>query len=270
MNSLWAQSPWIQKKSTLLTQISLNTIRNYNQLYLNSGDTYSTERDLTDNTLQAWLDYGISDYTSLQLILPLKFLNAGELVESNIQTPAMTTSGSLNAIGNMVLTWKQKLFQQSWLLTSHINIEFPTAEYQDDTGLRSGYDAWAFSAVLSAGRGFGKTYFYAHLGIGTRSNDYSTFYTGGFEWGYHIAKPIWVAAVINALQSFENGTRQDPVNNLLTGLYVNDQEFISWGIKIFGSIIPDKFGYSVALFGAFNGNFVAKSPSFNLGMYYNF
>jgi hypothetical protein len=270
INCLWAQSPWIQKKSTLLTQLSLNTIRSYNQLYLNSGDTRSTERSLTDNTFQAWFEYGLTDYNSFQLVLPIKFLDAGDLVNPNIGTPAKTSSGSLNAFGNMVFTWKKNLVKQTWLLTSNLNIEFPTAMYDDNTGLRSGYDAWVFSAALSAGRGFGKTYIYGHLGIGTRSNDYSTFYSGGLEWGYHIVKPIWVAGVLNILQSFENGTRQDPVNNLLTGLYVNDQEYIAWGLKIFGPIIPDKFGYSLALFGAFNGNFVAKAPSLNLGIYYIF
>jgi len=48
-----------------------------------------------------------------------------------------------------------------------------------------------------------------------------------------IANPLWIAGVINLLQSFQNGSRQDPINNLRTGLYVNDQEFIAWGLKIF-------------------------------------
>lgn len=270
MNSLWAQSPWLQPEGRLLTQISFNTIRNYNQLYLSSGEIFSTERQLTDHTLQAWLEYGISEYTSVKLITPFKIQEAGDLVKNNISTETITNSGSISAMGNIVLSWKQKLFHHQWLLTSHVNIEFPTAQYQDETGLRSGYDAWAFSAALSTGRGFGSTYIYAHLGIGARTNDYSTFYIGGFEWGYYIFNPIWVAAVLNVIQSFENGTREDPPNNLLTGLYVNDQEFIAWGIKLFGQIITDRFGYNIALFGAFNGNFVAKSPSINLGLYYSF
>jgi hypothetical protein len=270
MNSLWAQSPWLQPTGRLLTQISFNTIQDYNQLYLSSGETFSTERQLTDNTLQAWFEYGLSDYTSVKLIAPFKIQEAGEVVDNNTGTEAITNSGSLSATGNVVLSWKQKLLHHQWLLTSHVNIEFPTAKYQDKTGLRSGYDAWAFSGSLSAGRGFGPTYFYAHLGIGARTNDYSTFYMGGFEWGYHIFNPIWVAAVLNVLQSFENGTREDPPNNLLTGLYVNDQEFVAWGIKLFGPIIPDRFGYNLSLFGAFNGNFVAKAPSINFGLYYLF
>jgi hypothetical protein len=269
VNSVFAQSPWLHEKKTLLTQISFNIIPEYNQLYLNSGETYTTERNLKDNTLQAWLEYGLSDYTAFQVILPLKFLTAGSLVENDFQTP-QTRAGSLQAFGNFSLIWKQKLVQQTWIVTSHLLVEFPTADYQGESGLRSGYDAWALFAALSTGRGFGRTYIYAHLGVGTRTNEYSSFFTGGVEAGYQVSRSISVAGVINILQSLQNGTRQDPLNNLLTGLYVNDQEFIAWGLKVFGPIIPDKFGYSAALFGAVGGNFVAKSPSLNLGLYYIF
>jgi len=269
INSLFAQSPWIQQKKTLLTQISFNTIPKYHQLFLSSGGTYNTERNLIDNTLQGWFEYGVSDHTALQLILPFKFMNAGELIDTESQT-SQTSSGSLQALGNITFIWKQKLLQQDWILTSNLIVELPAAEYQDDTGLRSGYDAWSLSAALSTGRGFGNAYFYAHLGIGGRSNDYSGFITGGFEGGYQITQNFWVAGVVSVLQSFMNGTRQDPVNNLLTGLYVNNQEFIAGGVKLFGSIIPDKFGYSLSVYSAVSGNFVAKSTPINLGLYYIF
>jgi hypothetical protein len=269
MNFLWAQSPWLQKKGSLLTQVSVNSIQNYSELYLSSGETFTTERNLTDNTVQAWIEYGLFENTLLKLVVPAKFLKAGDLSQSENQAP-LTTSGSLNAFGNVTFSWKQKWAHQTWLFTSHLNIELPTAQYDDKSGLRSGYDAWAFSAVLSAGRGFGPTYVYAHLGIGDRTNEYSNFYTGGFEWGYHILKSVWIAGVLNVFQSFENGDRIDPDNNILTGLYLNDQKFVAWGIKVFGQITDENFGYSAALFGAFNGNFVAKSPSINLGLYYRF
>ena len=269
LNSVSAQSPWLQKKNTLLTQISFNVIPNYSQLFINSGERYDTERYLSDYTLQGWLEYGVSESMALQLIMPLKMLNAGDLVASETQTP-QTVSGSLHAFGNIAIIWKQKLLQHAWILTSHLLIEFPTASYKDESGLRSGYDAGSISGILSAGRGFGHGYFYGHLGIGARSNDYSGFVTGGLEGGYQLSEQFWVAGVINILQSFMNGTRQDPVNNLQTGLYVNDQEFFAWGLKLFGSIIHDKLGYSLSVFSATNGNYVAKSVPINFGFYYIF
>jgi hypothetical protein len=269
VNSVNAQSPWLQKKGSLLTQISFNAIPEYHQLFLSTGNTYETERNLNDYTLQGWTEYGISDYTSIQLILPVKFLKAGDLARSEIKTP-QTSSGSLQAFGNIALVWKQKLVEQTWILTSHLIMEVPTASYQAETGLRSGYDAGSISAVLSTGRGFERFYFYSHFGIGARSNDYSSFYTVGFEGGYQLSQTIWVAGVVNVLQSFMNGTRQDPVNNMQTGFYINDQEFLAWGLKLFGTIIPDKFGYSLSLFSAPGGNFVAKSAPINLGVYYIF
>jgi hypothetical protein len=269
INPLSAQSPWLQQKQTLLTQLSLNVIPNYDQLFINSGEKYNTERILSDYTMQGWFEYGVSEHMALQLILPVKFLNAGDLIASETAT-AQTSSGSIKAFGNIAIIWKQKLLQQAWILTSHLIMELPTASYQDESGLRSGYDASAISGALSTGRGFGRGYFYAHLGIGVRSNKYSGFATGGLEGGYQLSEIFWVAGVVNILQSFMNGTRQDPVNNLRTGLYVNDQEFFAWGLKLFGSIIPEKFGYSLAVFSAASGNFVAKSAPFNFGLYYVF
>jgi len=269
INYVCAQSPWLQDKRALLTQISFNIIPEYHQLFLNSGKTYDTERNIKDNTLQGWFDYGISDHTAMQMILPIKFMNAGQLVESHTTTPH-TSSGSLQAFGNISLIWKQKLLHQAWILTNNLIMEFPTAHYQDDSGLRSGYDAWSISAALSTGRGFGRAYFYTHLGIGARSNNYSSFFTGGFEGGYQLSQHFWVAGVVSILQSFLNGSRQDPVNNLLTGLYVNNQEFIAGGLKLFGSIIPEKLGYSLSVFTAASGNFVAKSAPVNLAVFYIF
>jgi hypothetical protein len=109
-----------------------------------------------------------------KLILPVKFLKAGDLANSEIKT-AQTSSGSLQAFGNIALVWKQKLVEQTWILTSHLFMELPSTSYQNETGLRSGYDAGSISAVLSTGRGFGRFYFYSHLGICARSNNYSIF-----------------------------------------------------------------------------------------------
>lgn len=264
-----AQSPWLQQKNTLLAQLSVNVIPNYDQLFINSGETYNTERYLNDITLQGWFEYGVSEYTALQLILPVKFLKAGDLVSNDTSTP-QTSPGSLQAFGNIALIWKQKLLQKTWILTSQLILEMPTATYQDETGLRSGYDAGSISGILSTGRGFSRFYFYTHLGIGARSNDYSSYYTVGLEGGYQITQAIWVAGVVSVMQSLMDGTRQDPPNNLQTGLYVNDQGFFAWGLKIYGPIIPDKFGYNLSVFSAAAGNFVAKSAPINLGFYYIF
>jgi hypothetical protein len=265
----FAQSPWPQPEKKLLTQLSFNIIPTYNELYVNQAESYVTERKLQDMTLQGWFEYGLSSKTAFLMILPIKILEAGELSADQGTTP-FTSVGSLRAFSNIRFAWKQKWFGQAWIVSSILQLELPTTQYKDESGLRSGYDAWGGSFSLSTGRGFGNAYMFGFLGVGTRSNDYSDYITGGLEVGYRLFSQLWLAGVFDLLQSLQNGSREDPLNNQLTGLYLNDQEYLAWGLKIFGEIIPEQLGYSAALFGAFSGNFVAKSPTLNLGLFYRF
>lgn len=264
-----AQSPWTQPAKELYMQLSVSIIPEYNELYINKGDPIGTERQLQDLILQGWFEYGLAESSSILLIIPFKSLDAGELADTDNTNP-QTVTGSLQSLGNVRLSFKQIWSQQTWIFTSHLSVDLPTAQYKDDTGLRSGYDALSAAIDLSAGRGFGNGYFYGYLGAGYRTNNYSSFITGGLEGGYQLADYLWVAGVIDILQSMQNGSREDPLNNLLTGFYVNNQEYLAWGVKAFGHIIPEKLGCSAAIYGAFSGNFVAKSPAINLGLFYIF
>ena len=50
-------------------------------------------------------------------------------------------------------------------------------------------------------------------------------------------------------------------------MYVNDQEYTAYGIKIIGEISPE-FGIIAGFGGAFSGNNVAKQAAINIGLYY--
>ena len=60
-----------------------------------------------------------------------------------------------------------------------------------------------------------------------------------------------------------------PTSNLLTGLYINNQEYSSFSIKAIGEITKN-FGLTAGIGGAFSGNNVAKQGAFNFGIYHKF
>ena len=262
----YANSPWIQPRGEFITRFSLSYIPAYQELYLSENGPLSTEREITDATLQIYSEYGIYEGGSLALSIPLKRVESGRLVDPSNSSP-LTTSGNLLSSGNVRLFWKQAFLDWDTKLSGQLLVEFPSGAYDAPTGLRSGYDALAIVPSISFGAGSEKYYYFAYLGVGYRSNKYSSFLQNGVEGGYQVARGIWIAGVMDLLYSFTDGNRIDPAANHLTGLYVNDQEYLSWGFKFFGDLNPN-WGISGAVYGAVSGNLVPKAPLFNVGLHY--
>ena len=78
------------------------------------------------------------------------------------------------------------------------------------------------------------------------------------------------AIYVDWLNSMNNGEHRDSVNNLLTGLYVNNQEYLAWGIKIFGNVFAADSGIALGVAGAFTGNYVPRAPAINMALYHQF
>lgn len=265
--SVYAQSPWTQPDNGFYGQLSLNMVSGYDELYVTGGNKIATERKIDDLTLQGWLEWGLSESSTILLSLPLIVLNAGDLNIAD-QIDPLTQSGSLKAPGNIRLGWKKLISTGSYVSAGQLWLETPSGKYDDKTGLRSGYDAWALIPSFNFGTSGSAWYSYGSFAYGLRSNNYSHFLQFNAEVGYHIMPVLSLAFYIDWLNSLKNGSRQDPVNNLLTGLYVNNQEYFAFGIKVYGKIISNRLGISLGLAGAFSGNFVPRVPAFNLALYY--
>jgi len=70
-------------------------------------------------------------------------------------------------------------------------------------------------------------------------------------------------------KSLENGDVILPIQHSLTGLYVNNQEYGSFGFKGIAEF-TDKFGITAGFGGAFFGNNVAKQAALTFGIYRKF
>lgn len=262
--AVFAQSPWTKNKNEAYVQLSFSSIAGYTELFGNPD--YNTERKITDNTLQLYAEYGISDKTTLFASLPYKMVESGELVAPSVLALPFTRQESQSSLGNIQLGVKHNFYNKKWLLTGQLGIEANTSNYYEASGLRTGYDAWTFTPLFIAGRGFNNWYIQAFTGFDIRTNNYSSAYKLGGELGYKAVDWLWVAGFLDGVASLKNGDAQE-LNNLLTGLYVNDQSYAAFGLKLIGEINKN-LGINVGIGGALGGRNVAKKPAFSVGVYY--
>lgn len=153
------------------------------------------------------------------------------------------------------------------MISGQIGVEVNSGSFNTTTGLRTGYDAWTITPLVLVGRGFNNWYIQAFTGVDIRTNDYSSAYKLGGELGYKAVDWLWVAGFLDGVASFQNGETVIPTSNVLTGLYVNNQSYAAFGLKLIGEI-NSKFGANVGIGGAFGGRNVAKKPAFSFGLYY--
>jgi hypothetical protein len=266
--SAFSQSPWTQKKGNAYAQLSFTTIPSYDAIF--SDTNQNLFGNYSDNTVQFFGEYGLSDKTSLLVNLPLKLISV-----NNFEDPRIDCSGdcgkeyNTNALGNISLGLKHNFYNKNWVLSGQFSIEANTSSFDAISGIRTGYDAWSFTPLFLAGRGFGKTYIQAFLGANIRTNDYSSNFKIGGEIGRRISKKIWLIGFLDISKSLENGDIALPVQQNLTGLYVNNQEYGSFGLKGIGEF-SDKFGVTAGFGGAFFGNNVAKQAALTFGVYHKF
>ena len=266
--NIFGQSPWTKKKGAFYTQLSFSTIANYNTLY--GSPEKVLNGNVTDNTIQFYTEYGITDKTTLIVNAPIKLISQKDISLICVGiAPCGTIDNKKTALGNIEIGIKHNFYNKDWLISGQVNIEANTGTFDANSGIRTGYDAWTVTPLLTVGRGYNNWYLQGFTGVNIRTNGYSSNFKIGGEVGYKPIPKLWLIANLDITQSFNNGEVILPTSNLLTGLYINNQEYVSFGLKTIGEITKN-FGLTAGLGGAFSGNKVAKKGAFNLGLYHKF
>lgn len=266
--SVFAQSPWTKKKNEGYVQLSYTTISGYDELF---GDPdYSTYGKYSDNTVQLYGELGVSDKTTLFANLPLKIISIDNFLDPRLSCINCEQDFNETALGNIQLGVKHNFYNKNnWVVSGLIAVEANTSNYEELSGIRTGYDAWSLTPLFLAGKSFGNSYFQSFIGVDVRTNGYSSNFKIGGEYGGKIFKNIWLIGFLDVVKSFENGDVVLPISNNFTGLYVNDQEYGGFGAKVIYEFHKN-FGLNAGFGGAFFGNNVAKAPSLSLGLYHKF
>lgn len=267
--NVFSQSPWTKNKKEGYIQASFTTIGSYDKIYGNPD--YKPQREITDNTLQLYGEYGVTDKTTLFANIPLKMVKTGDFTEDmSVIFPSFTIDeASETLLGNIQLGIKHNFYNNKWLLSGQLSIEANTSTYKENSGLRSGYDAWTFTPLFLTGRGFDSWYIQAFTGFDIRTNDYSSNYKLGGEIGYKTLSWLWIAGFLDGVASLKNGDVVLPQENVATGLYVNNQSYAAFGLKFIGEF-NKSFGVNIGFGGAFAGRNVAKAPALSFGLYHKF
>ena len=264
----FAQSPWTKEKNEFYVQLTYTTIPNYDTLFGNPD--FTTPSKISDNTIQFYGEYGISNKTTLIVNLPFKLITVNDFKNPLINCVGNCSEDfSETALGNLEIGIKHNFYKKDWILSGQFSIEANTSSYNNVSGIRTGYDAYTFTPLFLAGKGFGKTYIQSFIGASIRTNNYSSNFKIGGEIGRKLNKHIWLIGFLDILKTFKNGNINLPIQNSFTGLYINDQDYGAYGLKAIGEITSN-FGVTAGFGGAFFGNNVAKQAALNIGLYQKF
>lgn len=266
--NMLAQSPWTQEKGKAYTQVSFTTIPNYNQLF--GEPDYNTNGNITDNTLQFYGEYGLSKNTSVLVNIPLKMISIDGYINPAINcTGDCSENFTENALGNIEIGLKHNFYNKKWLLSGQFNVETNTSTFNATSGIRTGYDAFTFTPLFLAGKSLKNGYLQTFIGANIRTNNYSSNFKIGGEYGRKITNKIWLVGFVDIVKSLENGDIELPLNNISNGLYVNNQEYGIVGLKAIGEF-SNNFGITASLPAAFFGNNVPKKLALSVGIYKKF
>jgi hypothetical protein len=225
--SAGAQQAWTRAKGGYYVQIGGSYLQ-ANSLLNGTSKPIPLNREVTDITLQAYAEYGLTQKITLSAQVPFKLLS----VKNTVGQPALQ-DGSLQAFSNLVGAATVNFYQKKGCVVSGKTlISLPTARFSAETGLRSGFDALSAAPSILAGIGRNKFFSSAELGYVFRSNDYSDRLFAAWQIGTFLGKNKRLLAILGLeyMDSMENGSFEDGSAST-TGLYLDEQSYLSPNLK---------------------------------------
>jgi hypothetical protein len=247
---LSAQQAWTRAKGSYYAQIGW-TPDNYDGIIPNGGGkVVLANRDFSKTTLDAYLEYGITEKLMVTSSIPFVL---GKSTKTSGIAPIGLSDGSLNGFSNIEIGLTYNFLKNKGLVVSgKINSALPTATFAESTGLRTGNDALAIEPSLLVGYGHSKFFASAEIGYGYRTNNYSSQNLINAQIGKVFGKNKRLTLIFNAVNriSNKNGSYKD-TNNQYTGFFLNDLTYVVIGLKA---------GYKIASNWTIWGNARSTSP----------
>lgn len=252
----YSQSPWTREKGKSYIQLGFTGLF-YDEIQFD-GEKVVLPNDYSDVTLQAYVEYGLTNKLEAQLMVPFKSVG----FESKIGS----VSENLSGLGNVSVGLKYKLFDKKWKISSGLLYTANSISKDAETGLTTGFNANTFLPYVSAGSSSGKWYYFAKLGYGYMDNDYSDFVNATFEVGYEVIKKGHLMFILDTrnIVSKEDAFTKDEFQ---WPSYLDRQTYNAIGIKGNYEFKKDKFGANFAVIGATGIDNAALAPTLNFGVY---
>ncbi|MBL7828897.1 MAG: hypothetical protein JNJ57_19840 [Saprospiraceae bacterium] len=261
-----AQSPWARSKSDAFVQVAYHFIPTYGTLFGKGGEDIILDRLVSERQIQLYGEIGLTKKTTMFVAAPFVLNERGD---KNPDSPYAFTgeyNSQIRGVGNVQLAVRHQFLSKKVALAGTLKIGLPSGDTRlNAEDLKIGYPAWTIQPMVSAGMGLGVVYGFVYGSYGYRSNDYSHFVNSGVEAGVKLG-PVWLIGFSDIVLPLENGARELPEIQHLTGLYVNDQGWVSVGAKVLWEITPH-FGVNLSFAGAAWAQNVPKSPGIGTGVY---
>jgi hypothetical protein len=257
-----AQGLWGKKKQFFFRFSS--SIVSYDALLFHGNETHELSQPLTDLTYRLFVEYAVSERVSLNVVLPYKQYWVAQ-ADSSGNAPYLQP-GYFDGPGNFEVGVRSKiLVKNNSSLIAYLQVQFPTVYKDYSRGLSTGYDVMSFTPGFIFAKSWPRFLSYVASEVSLRELQYSTTIRFQGEFAYEILPNFWCAGAADWVSSFKNGYLAPSILQLQTGSYVNDQEFVAFGLKAFYKIRP-MAAVEASLMKVVWGHLIAKSPAFNVGL----
>lgn len=270
--SALAAGPWPRPKGGGYAQLSATYI-GYDKIFGPNSDVVDLRRRMTDVTIQAYVEYGLTDRLTFSTNLPLKYVaSSGDVNPTDFFSDTLP-SGDAVGLNSVMMGFKYNIINKKVLFTAGLNGEANVALYDSVSTIRTGPRTFVIHPYLSAGTTFGK-YFYTQLEAGyrVRLNGYSDDIDLGYELGYSWNQKTYFILAVRGRISTLNGSYDNDVTtenpfgrDIHTNIDPNNQQYIGYGLKFIQKI--KKVHINAGVYSGY-GQLVAAAPSFNLGVAY--
>jgi hypothetical protein len=225
--SLQAQQAWVREKNSFYTQVGVSML-SADALLNGTNEPIPLGRTVNDLTAQFYGEYGLGHNFSISAQIPLKLLSV-----SSTTLPPGLQDGNMTSLSNIqaALTW-QAFKKSGYVGALKLNAGLPTASFDEQTGLRSGFDATSITPSLLVGYGHSRFFTSAEFGYTWRSNDYSTRWIGGWQLGTTLGKKKRLIPILFVEWAVSGDSSFDDESGKTTGLYLNTQSYVSPGLKL--------------------------------------
>ncbi|MBO0932343.1 hypothetical protein [Fibrella aquatilis] len=257
----FAGGPWIRGFRKGFLQIGYSGLY-YDGVYGPTGLETPVFRSTSDVTLQLYGEYGLGKGWEIRGVLPYKLLQTGSSTNT-LANP--TPAGTLSGVGNIGLGLKRAVLAGA--VSVGVDVLANTFTNNDRLGLRTGYEGWTVLPYVSVGAGGSRTYYFAEVGYGFMTQNYSNYLKLNGEFGYKLHPRLWVAGTLDFRLPAKNGPFFNTEAYQFTAAYLNNQRFLGAGIKAAYDIVPDKVGLTASVIGALAGENVPFARSYNAGVF---
>jgi hypothetical protein len=248
---------WTLPKNSVYTNIGW-TGYTYSDKFDETGEIQPLSFDVTDNTIQLFAQYGITDKLTLQTSIPFKIISKTDYVAFGLPPEPTSLYYSLDTIkyfGNIELGGIYKIFDGKPMVSVSLMASLNSTDRNYISGLQTGFNSNAIKPGAGVMWSFNKAWLQYYLGAEIRDNNYAMALISNLEYGFKFGDGFYLAA--QAYMRFpEPGENDCDCTTTLTAMYNSNQTYMGLGLK--GGYSYKAFGINAGLNTAF---FAKNAPA---------